>query len=93
MELRLNRGFLSVIPGGITVPTTGTITGTHTYAAVGIYHVMVTVNDDDGGSGTAAFTITVNSNATAKFTVVDETSLKLFKYSSGGQLVGQSGTG
>ncbi len=81
---------VSMTPGGIGVLSTGTVTGTHTYAAVGNYQVIVTVIDDDGGTGTAAFTITVNSNLTAKFTVVDETSLKLFHYSSGGQLVGQS---
>jgi hypothetical protein len=33
----------------------GTCTGSHTYAAIGVYEVTVTVTDDDGGSGSRTF--------------------------------------
>lgn len=33
----------------------GTCTATHTFAATGVYHVLVTVTDDDGGSASGDF--------------------------------------
>ena len=37
-------------PGSAGTPTTGTISGSHTYASGGIYTVTLNVADDDGGS-------------------------------------------
>ena len=50
---------LVVIPGGVGVPTMGTVEATHAYGDSGVYTVTVTVNDDDGGSGSDTFTVTV----------------------------------
>ena len=38
----------------------GTVDGSHTYAAAGVYTVTVTVTDDDGGIGSDTLTVTVN---------------------------------
>ena len=51
----------SVINGGVGVPTTGAITGSHVYADNGVYTVTVTVYDDDGGESTKTFLVTVNN--------------------------------
>ncbi len=47
--------------GGPGVDSTGTIAGSHTYADNGVYTVTVTIHDDDGGSDTLTFTVTVNN--------------------------------
>ncbi len=47
------------INGGPGTPSSGTIAGSHTYADDGTYTVTVTVHDDNGGVGTASFTVTV----------------------------------
>ncbi|MEO7131841.1 MAG: PKD domain-containing protein, partial [Dermatophilaceae bacterium] len=52
----------SVDFGDGSAPVTGTATGgtisvTHTYAAIGTYDVTVTVTDDDNGVGTASITL------------------------------------
>ena len=39
----------------------GALGGTHTYADDGVYTVIVTVLDDDGGSDTESFDVTVNN--------------------------------
>ena len=40
---------------------TGALGGTHTYADDGVYTVTVTIQDDDGGSDTEQFTVTVKN--------------------------------
>jgi PKD repeat protein len=47
--------------GGPGVPSSGTISGSHIYADNGTYTVTVTIYDDDGGSDTATFEVTVNN--------------------------------
>ena len=39
----------------------GALGGTHTYADDGVYTVTVTIQDDDGGSDTEQFTVTVKN--------------------------------
>ncbi len=51
------------VPGGPGTPTQGSFDGSHTYADNGVYTVTVTVSDDDGGSDTAMFTVTVHNVA------------------------------
>ena len=55
--------------GGRACDTAGSFDGSHTYADNGIYTVTVTVNDDDGGSDTETFEVTVN-NVAPTLTVV-----------------------
>src|SRR5439155_24857225 len=47
--------------GSATTPTSGSAAGSHTYVSAGTYTVAVTVADDDGGSSTATFHVTVTS--------------------------------
>ncbi|HEX6200023.1 MAG TPA: PKD domain-containing protein [Thermoanaerobaculia bacterium] len=46
-------------PGAAGTPTTGTVSGSHTYAGGGVFTVTVTVADDDGGTDTESFTVYV----------------------------------
>ncbi len=46
--------------GGVGIPTTGTVSGTHTYASGGIYTIVITVADDDGGTDSATLTALVS---------------------------------
>jgi VCBS repeat-containing protein len=52
-----------VVNGSAGVPTTGTFDASHVYADDGVYTVTVTVHDDDGGSATQTFQVTVNNVA------------------------------
>ena len=49
--------------GGPGVDSTGTFSGNHTYADDGTYTVKVTIHDDDGGSFTQEFIVTVANAA------------------------------
>ncbi len=51
------------VPGSPGTPTSGSFDGSHTYADNGIYTVTVTVSDDDGGTTSASFEVTVNNVA------------------------------
>ena len=44
-----------VDPGSSTTPLVGTLGGQHTYATAGVYYVVATVTDPDGGSDTQTF--------------------------------------
>ena len=48
----------TVVPG---MPVSGTVTGGHTYAAIGTYTVEVCVTDDDGESGCDSFVLEVTA--------------------------------
>ncbi|HEX4414191.1 MAG TPA: PKD domain-containing protein, partial [Lacipirellulaceae bacterium] len=59
--------------GGPGTPSSGTIGGSHTYADDGTYTVTVTVHDDNGGVGTASFSVTVaNKNPAVTITHGDQ---------------------
>ncbi len=45
----------------------GNVTGSHTYAATGVYSVSLTVSDADGGSGTASYDFIVVYDPTSGF--------------------------
>ena len=51
------------VPGSEGVLTAGSFDGSHTYADNGVYTVTVTLSDDDGGSISATFQVTVNNVA------------------------------
>ncbi len=51
------------VPGGPGMLTQGSFNGQHTYTTAGVYNVTVTVSDDDGGSTSDTFQVTVNSVA------------------------------
>ncbi|MBX2997503.1 MAG: DUF11 domain-containing protein [Caldilineaceae bacterium] len=53
----------SLLNGGVGVLTRGSITESYTYADNGVYTVTVTVVDDDSGSASNSFTVTVNNVA------------------------------
>src|SRR5262249_37937414 len=49
------------VPGGPGVLTQGHFSGSHIYADNGIYTVTVTISDDDGGTTSATFLVTVEN--------------------------------
>jgi len=51
------------VAGGPGTPREGVVSGSHIYLDDGIFTVMVTVADDDGGSDTVSFSVTVNNVA------------------------------
>ena len=76
------------------VVAAGSCTGSHTYGAIGVYPIVVTVTDDDGGIGTAQVTVVI-ADATTKVTgggfVIDDgrTSFGFVAKSTGSGLAGQ----
>jgi PKD repeat protein len=48
-------------PGGVGIPSEGSFGGNHIYADDGIYTVIVTISDDDGGVDVRTFQVTVNN--------------------------------
>jgi PKD repeat protein len=53
--------------------TKGSFDGSHVYASDGVYTVTVTVSDDDGGTTSDAFLVTVKSAAPILITAPDQT--------------------
>ncbi|WP_200343556.1 PKD domain-containing protein [Halochromatium glycolicum] len=51
----------------------GSVAGTHSYSQAGTYSVQVTVTDDDGGSGSDSFQVTVDPSVLVNQTVFDLT--------------------
>src|SRR5262249_19631266 len=86
----IDNGSVQTVNGSPGVLTTGSVTGTHTYAAVGTFTVTVTVRDDDGGVGTGSFTITVIEHNNTKFYVVDQSDKGDFRYSLTGASAGRT---
>lgn len=64
-----------VTEGGLAVPDTGTIGGTHTYMDDGVFMVAGTVTDDDAGGGSSAIAVGVRN--VAPTAVIDETGTTL----------------
>ncbi len=61
-------------PGSAGTPTGGSFDASHTYADEGVYTVTVTVFDDDGGTDTKTFTVTVSNVPPTLTTVGVQTS-------------------
>ena len=72
----------------------GSCSGSHSYGAIGVYTIVVTITDDDGGAGSAEVVVVV-ADATTKVTgggfVIDggRTSFGFVAKSDGGGLAGQ----
>jgi len=73
-------GNVTAVAGSIGSFTTGTIDGSHQYAAAGTYQVSVTVADDDGGTDVQSFTLEVQAVQTTRFYVVDRKRRATFLY-------------
>ena len=75
-------GVVSVVPGAVGIPTSGTIQGSHTYAASGTYAVTVSVADDDGGRDEQTLTLEVRPLQSVQFFVVDHWDWAVYRYTS-----------
>jgi len=62
--------------GGPGVNSTGTFSGSHTYADDGMYMVTVTIHDDDDGSDMLTFKVTVNNVAPTLAVTPSPTTIK-----------------
>jgi hypothetical protein len=56
----VDAGSVDETAGSAGTPTTGTVSGSHTYAGGGIYTIVITVQDDDGGTDTTSLTAMVS---------------------------------
>ncbi len=61
------------VPGSPGTPTAGSFNGSHTYADNGVYTVTVTISDDDGGTTSATFQVTVGNVAPTLVVPSDQT--------------------
>src|SRR5207237_150871 len=61
------------VPGSPGVLTAGSFDGQHIYADNGVYTVTVTVSDDDGGSASKTFAVTVENVAPTLTVAPDQT--------------------
>lgn len=58
-DLTVEAATVAETPGGVGVPTTGTVNGSHVYASGGIFTITITVEDDDGGTDSTTLTALV----------------------------------
>ncbi|MFO0928937.1 MAG: PKD domain-containing protein [Gemmataceae bacterium] len=56
-------GVVTVTPGNASTPTTGTVTGSHSYATFGTFPVVVTVTDEGGASTTVTLQAVIDNVA------------------------------
>ena len=70
----IESGTVTVVQGSDGTVTTGSIASTHTYATASVFTVTVLIADDDGGTDTASFDVTVqvDSGSPAQFFVAEE---------------------
>src|SRR5262249_9670237 len=61
------------VPGSPGTPTPGSFDGSHTYADDGVYTVPATISDDDGGTTSATFQVTVSNVAPTINAAPDQT--------------------
>ncbi len=61
------------VPGGPEVPTAGSFDGSHIYADNGVYTVLVTVTDSNGGSASSSLLVTVDNVSPSLTVAPDQT--------------------
>ncbi|MGD9127827.1 MAG: PKD domain-containing protein, partial [Planctomycetia bacterium] len=76
---------VTVTQGSAGVLTTGTIVASHMYSVADTYTVTVTLTDDDGGSDSGSFTLSMGP----KFLVVDQCAQSVFSYDENVNLLDQ----
>jgi hypothetical protein len=69
----LETGVPATVNGSELVSTTGAFSGSYTYADNGIYTVTIAIYDDNGGSDTGTFTVTVDNEMPVLTVAADRT--------------------